>query len=70
MPETIIISPLCGRGGIGIRARLRGVFGNEYGFKSRRPHFFEALRIFLGVFLYLFPEKGGYLYAHPAYSSR
>ena len=29
---------LCGRGGIGIRARLRGVSGNGYGFKSRRPH--------------------------------
>ncbi len=28
----------CGRGGIGIRARLRGVSGNGYGFKSRRPH--------------------------------
>ncbi len=27
-----------GRGGIGIRARLRGVFLTEYGFKSRRPH--------------------------------
>ena len=27
-----------GRGGIGIRARLRGVSGNGYGFKSRRPH--------------------------------
>ena len=30
---------VCGRGGIGIRARLRGVSGNGYGFKSRRPHF-------------------------------
>ena len=29
----------CGRGGIGIRARLRGVSSNGYGFKSRRPHF-------------------------------
>ena len=29
---------ICGRGGIGIRARLRGVFCKEYGFKSRRPH--------------------------------
>ena len=28
----------CGRGGIGIRARLRGVSSNGYGFKSRRPH--------------------------------
>ena len=37
-------NPICcrkaprGRGGIGIRARLRGVFLTEYGFKSRRPH--------------------------------
>ncbi len=29
---------VCGRGGIGIRARLRGVSSNGYGFKSRRPH--------------------------------
>ena len=28
----------CGRGGIGIRARLRGVSLTGYGFKSRRPH--------------------------------
>lgn len=42
----------CGRGGIGIRARLRGVSGNRYGFKSRRPHiseavFFEGLPFFV-----------------------
>ena len=33
----------CGRGGIGIRARLRGVSSNGYGFKSRRPHFRDPL---------------------------
>ena len=33
----------CGRGGIGIRARLRGVSSNGYGFKSRRPHFGPGL---------------------------
>ena len=33
-----IIAVACGRGGIGIRARLRGVFLTEYGFKSHRPH--------------------------------
>lgn len=27
-----------GCGGIGIRARLRGVFRKEYEFKSRQPH--------------------------------
>ena len=46
---------MCGRGGIGIRARLRGVFLTEYGFKSRRPHCKEnleafALRGFLCIF--------------------
>ena len=37
-----------GRGGIGIRARLRGVSGNGYGFKSRRPHtqILTSVRIF------------------------
>ena len=30
-----VLSHLCGCGGIGIRARLRGVWGNSYGFKSR-----------------------------------
>ena len=31
---------ICSRGcgGIGIRARLRGVFREEYEFKSRQPH--------------------------------
>ena len=29
---------LCGCGGIGIRARLRGVSCKGFGFKSRRPH--------------------------------
>ena len=28
----------CGRGGIGIRVRLRGVSVTGYGFKSHRPH--------------------------------
>ena len=40
-----------GRGGIGIRARLRGVSGNGYGFKSRRPHH-EGLS-FLRPFSYI-----------------
>lgn len=30
----------CGSGGTGRRARLRGVWGNSYGFKSRLPHQF------------------------------
>ena len=29
---------MCRRDGIGIRARLRGVWGNPCGFKSRRRH--------------------------------
>ncbi len=40
-----IIAVACGRGGIGIRARLRGVFLTEYGFKSHRPHQSETLEI-------------------------
>ena len=39
-----------GRGGIGIRARLRGVSGNGYGFKSRRPHF-QVLTFCQNLFL-------------------
>lgn len=37
-PGFAIIIMLCGRGGIGIRVRLRGVSVTGYGFKSRRPH--------------------------------
>ena len=37
---------LCGCGGIGIRARLRGVSSNGFGFKSRRPHH-DFLRAFV-----------------------
>ena len=33
-----IISALCESGGIGRRARLRGVWGDSYGFKSRLSH--------------------------------
>ena len=33
---------ICDRGGIGIRARLRGVSSNGYGFKSRRSHIFQS----------------------------
>ena len=33
-----IIKYIRGCGGIGIHARLRGVFFTEYGFKSRQPH--------------------------------
>ena len=43
-----------GRGGIGIRARLRGVSGNGYGFKSRRPHIKESLCLSAQGFLFLF----------------
>ena len=39
-----------GRGGIGIRARLRGVSGNGYGFKSRRPH--TQILIIVRIFSY------------------
>ena len=41
----------CGRGGIGIRARLRGVSVTGYGFKSRRPH--QSLSFHGEVFLLL-----------------
>lgn len=34
----VLSKDICGCGGIGIRARLRGVFSNEYEFKSRQPH--------------------------------
>ena len=33
---------ICDRGVIGIRARLRGVSSNGYGFKSRRSHIFQS----------------------------
>ena len=35
---TIKYNSICRRDGIGIRARLRGVWGNPCGFKSRRRH--------------------------------
>ena len=37
---SCVYNILCSRGcgGIGIRARLRGVFRKEYEFKSRQPH--------------------------------
>ncbi len=50
MRECGIIPVFCGRGGIGIRARLRGVSSNGYGFKSRRPHF-SRLWISTGFFI-------------------
>ena len=46
---------VCGRGGIGIRARLRGVSGNGYGFKSRRPHYIQQ------VLPAVFFQKNGWL---------
>ena len=36
---------ICDRGGIGIRARLRGVSSNGYGFKSRRPHHVKSQHV-------------------------
>ena len=55
----------CGRGGIGIRARLRGVSSNGYGFKSRRPHqnlLSFARKVFLcALFL---PEHQIFLHSH------
>ena len=58
MPGLIIHSFVCGRGGIGIRARLRGVSGNGYGFKSRRPHLHKPCRIILhGFFIQHLTEK-------------
>ena len=37
---------ICESGGIGRLARLRGVWGDSYGFKSRLSHHFEcSLRI-------------------------
>ena len=41
---------VCGRGGIGIRARLRGVSGNGYGFKSRRPHSQTSCKLLCRIF--------------------
>lgn len=56
----------CGRGGIGIRARLRGVSSNGYGFKSRRPHqnlLSFARKVFLcALFL---PEHQIFLHSPP-----
>ena len=46
-----------GRGGIGIRARLRGVSGNGDGVKSRRPHH-KGL-----VYRAFFYEKAGQILA-------
>ena len=43
----------CGRGGIGIRARLRGVSSNGYGFKSRRPHHFPVIEMIAGFYFFL-----------------
>ena len=40
------IEYMCRRGGIGIRARLRGVWGNPCGFKSRRRHLFNRIKEF------------------------
>ena len=36
--EYNITVPLCDRGGIDIRARLKGVFLTEYKFRLRRSH--------------------------------
>ncbi len=47
-----------GRGGIGIRARLRGVSGNGYGFKSRRPHIKEIpVSYCTGIFLLFYCNR-------------
>ncbi len=57
-PSLFAIIPIAvwprGRGGIGIRARLRGVSSNGYGFKSRRPHYSrESLRVRVPFFVSL-----------------
>ena len=43
------------RGGIGIRARLRGVSSNGYGFKSRRSHHIKYQLLIQRLVLFFYP---------------
>ena len=52
-PGFAIIIMLCGRGGIGIRVRLRGVSVTGYGFKSRRPHHMKHQLLIQRLVLFL-----------------